>query len=65
MVEFTLPSSLTAVVHMRFHYDEKEKKIVGEAEIEVLDELMGRVADLDPELQTLLIKFAVAMKKSR
>ncbi len=64
-MEFGLPSSLTAVVHMRFHYDEKEKKIVGEAEIEVLDELMGRVADLDPELQTLLIKFAVAMKKSR
>ncbi|KKK83505.1 hypothetical protein LCGC14_2792730, partial [marine sediment metagenome] len=57
-MEFTLPSSLTAVVHMRFHYDEKEKKLVGEAEIELLDELMGRAGDLDPKFQELLIKFA-------
>jgi len=53
-----LPSSLTAVVHMRFHFDEKEKKLVGQAEIRVLDELLDRAGDLDPELQEMLIKFA-------
>jgi len=43
---------------MRFHFDEKEKKLVGEAEIQLLDELLGRAGDLDPELQEMLVKFA-------
>jgi len=53
-----LPSSLTAVVHMRFHFDEHKKRLVGEAEIQVLDELLGRAGDLEPELQEMLVKFA-------
>ena len=59
----SLPNSLTAVVHLRFHYDEKEKKLVGEAEIQLLDELLGRAGDLDPKLQELLIKFADYINK--
>lgn len=59
----SLPNSLTAIVHLRFHYDEEKKKLVGEAEIQLLDELLGRAADLDPELQELLTKFAEYMGK--
>ena len=53
-----LPSSLTAIVHMKFQFDEKEKKLVGQAEIQLLDELLDRAGDLDPELQEMLVKFA-------
>jgi len=64
-MEFSLPSSLTAIVHVRFHYDEKEKKIVGKAEIQLLDELLGRAGDMDPELQELLVKFADYLNKTK
>jgi len=43
---------------MRFHFDEHKKRLVGEAEIQVLDELLGRAGDLEPELQEMLVKFA-------
>lgn len=62
-MEFSLPSSLTAIVHMKFRYDEKEKKLVGEAEIQLLDELLGRAGNLDPELQEMLTKFAEYISK--
>uniref|UniRef100_A0A6H1Z8A2 Uncharacterized protein n=1 Tax=viral metagenome TaxID=1070528 RepID=A0A6H1Z8A2_9ZZZZ len=63
-MELSLPSSLTAIVHMKFRYDEKERKLVGEAEIQLLDELLGRAGELDPELQELLVKFADYVSKS-
>jgi len=62
-MELSLPSSLTAIVHMRFRYDEKGRKLVGEAEIQLLDELLGRAGNLDPELQEMLVKFAEYMNK--
>jgi len=43
---------------MKFQFDEKEKKLVGQAEIQLLDELLDRAGDLDPELQEMLVKFA-------
>jgi len=49
---------------MKFRYDEKERKLVGEAEIQLLDELLGRAGELDPELQELLVKFADYVSKS-
>ena len=64
-MEFSLPSSLTAIVNMRFHYDEKQRKLVGEAEIKLLGELLGRVAKLGSELQELLVTFADHMSNSR
>ncbi len=64
-MEFSLPSSLTAIVNMRFHYDEKQRKLVGEAEIKLLGELLGRVAKLGSELQELLVTFADHMSSSR
>ena len=64
-MELSLPSSLTAIVHMKFRYDEKEKKLVGEAEIQLLDELMGRAGEMDQELQELLVKFASYLSKTK
>jgi len=59
-----LPRSLTAIVHMRFHYNEEKGRLLGEAEIQLLDELMGRAAGLEPESQELLVKFADYMSKT-
>lgn len=59
-----MPRSLTAIVHLRFNYDEKQRKLVGEAEVQLLDDLMGKAAGLDPELQELLVKFADYIQKT-
>ena len=32
-MEPSLPNSLTAIVNMRFRHDEKQRKLVGEAEV--------------------------------
>ena len=57
-----LPISVTAIVHLKFHFDKESRKIIGEAEIQLIDELMAQASDLDPELQELLLKFANYMK---
>ena len=51
-------------MHMRFHYNEEKGRLLGEAEIRLLDELMGRAAGLEPESQELLVKFADYMSKT-
>ena len=52
------PKSLTAVVHVKFHYGDSECKPVGEREIEMIGQLLQKASGLEPELQELLIKFA-------
>jgi len=52
------PRSLTAVVHVKFHYDEVEAKPVNERDIEMLSQILSKASGLEPELQQLLIKFA-------
>ena len=57
------PKSLTAVIHIRFHYREEESKPTTESGIEILSKLIDRVSELDPEYQELLIKFANHLKE--
>lgn len=59
---FEAPKSLTAVVHVRFHYQEPEGK-VGGSEVELMDRVMDRVSELPPELQELVVKFTDYLKE--
>lgn len=57
------PKSLTATVHIRFDYPEPETSSVTEGQTEMMGTLLNYAADLDPELQELLIKFANYLKE--
>ena len=52
------PKSLTAVVHVNFHYQEPQVKPVGEGEIEILSRILNQASGLSPEMQEVLVKFA-------
>jgi len=58
------PKSLTALVHVRFHYGEVPTKPAGKSEIEILASLLDHASELDPTLQELLAKFADYIKKT-
>ncbi len=55
---FESPKSLTAVVHVKFHYKEVELKPVGEADVEMISRILEKASGLDPDHQELLVKFA-------
>ncbi|KKM90507.1 hypothetical protein LCGC14_1237870, partial [marine sediment metagenome] len=50
-----------AILQTRFHYDEHQMKLVGNGGVLLVDELLDRADDLEPELQDLLVKFAAYM----
>lgn len=52
------PKSLTAVFHVKFHYEETEAKPVSERDIEMIHEILTKASGLEPEEQEILIKFA-------
>ncbi|MBA7637671.1 hypothetical protein ES703_45317 [subsurface metagenome] len=52
------PKSLTAVVHVRFHYEEPEAKPVGEGDVEIISRILDRGSELSPDMQEILAKFA-------
>lgn len=52
------PKSLTAIVHVRFHYKEPETKLVSESELEMLGRILDRASELPPEQQEIMVKFA-------
>jgi hypothetical protein len=54
----TSPKSLTAVVHVNFHYEEEEAKPVSERDIEMISQILTKASGLEPELQNILVKFA-------
>jgi len=63
-MEFRLPTSMTALINVRFHYDEENKQLVGEMELRLLDELMEKAEGLNPDLQEILVKFAQTLNKT-
>lgn len=48
-----LPKSLTATIHVDFHYDHQGKP-PSEAELDRLSRVLSRAAELDPKLQHFL-----------
>lgn len=57
------PKSLTAVVHVKFHYGEEETKQPGEAQVELLSNVMDSASEMSPELQEVLAQFADYLQK--
>jgi hypothetical protein len=58
------PKSLTALVHVKFNYEELRSEPLGKSEIEILAGLLDHASELDPALQELLVKFADYIKKT-
>ncbi len=54
-----------AILQMRFHFDPQQMKLVGDTDLVLVDELLGRAADLAPELQEMLVQFAASMSEAR
>lgn len=52
------PKSLTAVVHVDFHYEETNPKPVSERDVEMVSQILAKASGLGPELQECLVKFA-------
>jgi len=59
-----LPKALTALVHVIFHYRGLPSEEPSKSEIELLDSLLERASELDPEMQEMLIKFADHVRRS-
>jgi len=59
------PKSLTAVVHVRFHYnDEKINKPPSRQEMELFSQLREQASEMEPDLQEILLQFAGHLKKA-
>jgi len=53
------PKSLTATIHVRFNYDGSESKVIsGEGPTEIIGRILDQAADMEPEMQELLVRFA-------
>lgn len=52
------PKSLTAVVHVKFNYRESAAKTPDAKEVEILSDILDQAADLSPEMQEIIVKFA-------
>lgn len=56
MVNFKSPKSLTAIVHVKFHYQELEKPVT-QSEIEMMSEILDHVSELNPDHRDIIINF--------
>jgi len=52
------PKSLTAIIHVRFNYQDAEAKTPGTGEIELLSRILDKASGLSPEMQEVVVKFA-------
>ncbi len=59
------PKSLTAIVHIKFHYEElgKQQNKLGGDELDMIGKLLERASTLGPDMQELLGKFADYLQK--
>lgn len=51
------PKSLTATVHVRFHYTEPEAKPMSDSQTQMIGKILDQAAEMEPEFQELLLKF--------
>ncbi|MBU0598909.1 hypothetical protein KKF61_08065 [Patescibacteria group bacterium] len=52
------PKSLTATIHIKFHYKDPEKKPETKPNVERLARILKQAEDLDPDMMGILYKFA-------
>jgi hypothetical protein len=51
------PKSLTAIVHVRFQYEELEAELGG-AELDMIGKILERASKLEPDMREIMLKFA-------
>lgn len=51
------PKSLTATVHVRFHYTEPATKPMSDSQTQMIGKILDQAAEMEPEFQELLLKF--------
>lgn len=56
------PRSLTAVVHVKFNYPGNPIAKVAKSDLEVMSKVLDQAAEMSPEHQDILIKFADYLK---
>lgn len=52
------PKSLTAIVHVKFNYQESAAKAPDAREIEILSRILNQSSELSPDMQEIMVKFA-------
>jgi len=52
------PKSLTATIHVRFHYENPDGKLAATADTETIHRILDQAADMEPDLQEILVRFA-------
>lgn len=57
------PKSLTAIVHVKFHYQELEAKPVTEGEVEVISRILDQSSELPVDLQEVVFRFSEYLSK--
>ncbi|MBA7695670.1 hypothetical protein ES703_104302 [subsurface metagenome] len=57
------PKSLTAVVHVKFHYKDTEAKPVSDSDLKMISRILDTASSMEPEFQELLVKFADHLRK--
>lgn len=62
-MDIETPRSLTAIVHVKFNYQEPKAQPVTEGEIELLSRILDQASECSPEQQELLVKFADYLRK--
>jgi len=60
---FESPKSLTATIHVRFHYKDTETQSVTEGETAMINSILDKASDMPPDLREILIKFADYLKQ--
>lgn len=57
------PRSLTAVIHVKFNYKERQNPKVVKSDLEVMSKILDQAAEMPLDHQELLAKFADYLKK--
>lgn len=57
------PTSLTATIHVKFHYGEPGSKLIDDSQLEMINAILHGANNLDPALQELIIGFVHHLKE--
>lgn len=52
------PKSLTAIIHVKFNYEQSAAKTPDAKDIELLSNILDQTSNLAPEMQEIIAKFA-------
>jgi len=57
-VNIGFPLSMTATIHVKFHYKDTEAKKVEEGDVEMINHILERASGMSDEERTFLTRFA-------